>query len=153
MNDETIHPGDGGGPEIDVRDDVDLHGRLRFAAGSLAADFRGVLTLDRAEELVFTSAERLLAFASVTDFVPILAERQARRAVRSTPADLSMPLPVADAPTAPPDPPARPAPAPAPAAPVAPLLAVSDEALNRLRHGVERARARVAEWRTELTRR
>lgn len=74
--------------EIDLRDhdgppEIDLTDRLRFAADSLAADFGDALNADDVEALVFSSAEGLLATASVRDFVPIFAERRARLAVRS----------------------------------------------------------------------
>lgn len=160
MDDETIERGNGNGSEIDlrsevdVRDGVDLHDRLRFAAGSLAADFTGTLTLDVAEELIFNSAEGLLAAASVTDFVPILAERRARRTVRSSgwapPPPASGHAPSAAPPAAaPPPPPPQPRAAPA----AEPLLAVPTDVLAQLRHGVERLRGRVDEWRADLTQR
>lgn len=186
LNDETIERGNGDGSEIDlrsevdVRDEVDLQQRLRFAAGSLAADFTGTLSLDVAEELIFTSAEGLLAAASVTDFVPILAERRARRAVRSS--GWAPPLRVAGGapsaaplaavpppPTSQPSTAAAPEPAPpvperaappepptpsAPAAPAAePLFAVPTDAVAQLRHGMERLRGLVDEWRADLTQR
>ena len=182
-------PDDGEGIEIDLRDG------LIFAAGSLAADFGEGLPTDRAEELVFSSADRLLAVASVTEFVPILAERDARRAIRSggglvaraqapvptpriavpTPRPAvpaprpAVPAPMAavpvprpgfpagDGPSLPASaaaPPARPAATrPVTAAAVAPLVAVPDGQLTRLRDRVEQARQRVAEWQAELTRR
>ena len=109
---------DGAGIEIDLRD------RLLFAAVSLAADFGEELPVDRAEELVFRSAEPLLAMASVTEFVPILAERRARQAVRAgaggpTPARAAVPVPRPAVPVPRPAVPAsRPAvPAPRPAVP------------------------------------
>jgi len=164
VDDETIERGNGNGSEIDlrsevdVRDGVDLHDRLRFAAGSLAADFTGTLTLDVAEELIFNSAEGLLAAASVTDFVPILAERRARRTVRSS--GWAPPPPASgDAPSATPSaaPPAAvpppPPPQPSAAAAAEPLLAVPPDVLAQLRHGVERLRGRVDEWRADLTQR
>jgi hypothetical protein len=63
--------------------EIDLRDRLLFAAGSLAADFGEELSVDLAEALVFSSAEGLMVSASVTEFVPILAERRARQAFRS----------------------------------------------------------------------
>jgi len=160
VDDETVERGNGNDSEIDLRsevdagDEVDLHHRLRFAAGSLAADFTGMLTLDVAEELIFNSAEGLLAAASVTDFVPILAERRARRTVRSSgwapPPQAPGGAPSAAPPTAvPPPPPSQ----PSAAAAAEPLLAVPTDALAQLRHGVERLRARVDEWRADLTQR
>jgi len=199
------------GPEIDLRD------RLRFAAGSLAADFGDALTVDRAEELVFSSAEGLLAVASVTEFVPILAERRARRVVRSGAMNPQAAVPV-PRPAVPVPRPAVPAPrpsvpAPRPAVPVphpnvpsswpggptssgpphapsaaplvttpgptptatpplrppappvsvptpalgdpgtAPLFAVPEGEMTRLRDEVERVRMRVADWSAELGRR
>lgn len=170
----------GSGIEIDVRDDasadgtladdtptpagneVDLGDRLRFAAGSLAADFGEELTVDHAEALIFRSAEGLLAAASVTDFVPILAERRARLAVRSATLTRSAAPPPEPAPPATPEP-APPvtdtAPAPASLAPkpertaVAPLIAVPDRELARLRNEIERVRMRLADWRSDLGRR
>jgi hypothetical protein len=140
VSDDTLDLRDGDGPEIDLRDGVDLHQRLRFAAGSLAADFSGEITIALAEELIFNSAEGLLAAASITDFVPILAERRARRAVRSgVRASAAMtPRPPSTAPAfSPPS-------GSGPAAPAAPLLAVPEETLNRLRDAVEQVRKRVA---------
>jgi hypothetical protein len=139
---------DGVGTEIDLRD------RLRFAAGSLAADLGPGLTVDHAEELVFSSAEGLLAAASVTEFVPILAERRARLAIRSA----AMARSAAPAPASPvrsePALPARPAPAtPTPAPPsaaVTPLMAVPDRDITRLHNEIERARMRLADWRSDL---
>ena len=96
VDEDKVEAPDGEGTGIDLRD------RLRFAAGSLAADFGGELTIDLAEELVFSSAEGLLVAASVTDFVPILAERRARQVVRAgATAHAAVP--------APPDGPPRPA--------------------------------------------
>lgn len=144
-------------------DTIDLRDRLRSAAGSLAAAFDGELTVDLAEALVLHSAEGLLAAASVTDFVPILAERRARRAVRSGLGSFSAPVlagvplaPSGPPPTPPVAAPAVPTPAAAralPAASAAPLLAVSGDDLGRLRERVEQARTRVAEWQADLTRR
>jgi hypothetical protein len=162
------------GDDIDTTNDteIDLRDRLRFAAGSLAADFSEAVTVALAEELVFNSAEGLLAAASVTDFVPILAERRARQAVRAgvvAPArkadpDADFPRPAdppADVPAAAPDTPPRVSAPPTDTAPVAappangaaPLLAVPEGDLTRLHEEVERARVRVAEWRADLTRR
>jgi hypothetical protein len=166
--------------EIDLRDagpsslaepkEIDLTDRLRFAAVALAADFGGELTADHAEALVFRSAEGLLARASVTEFVPILAERRARLAVRSggvglavsasaPPAAVALPLasvaprpePVAQPPASAPEPPA--APAPTNGSGVAPLMSVPVEDLDRLRDQVDQLRMRVADWRAELARR
>jgi hypothetical protein len=115
---DGMRPDDGEGLEIDLRD------RLLFAAGSLAADIGEALPAERAEELIFTSADRLLAVASVTEFVPILAERHARRLVRSgavpTMAQGPVPGPRIGVPTPRPAVPApRPAvPAPRPAVPL-----------------------------------
>ena len=136
---------DAGGIEIDLRD------RLRFAADSLAADFENELTADHAEELVFSSAEGLLAAASVTDFVPILAERRARLAVRAGVAPPS-PAPPA-APAGPPVPQhGAPSPPPAPGRPdVDPLLALPGEAVTSLRERLERAKTQVAGWQTEIS--
>jgi hypothetical protein len=153
----------------DMADEIDLRDKLIFAAGSLAADFGGALSADRAEELVFTSADRLLAAASVTDFVPILAERDARRTIRTGragPVTVSLPAVRCDPVTVE---------APVEAIPVetvavesptletttvaeppvaaSPLLALPDGQLTELRGGVERARERLAEWQTDLTRR
>ena len=149
------------GEAADARtNEIDLRARLRSAAGSLAADFGDEVTVDVAEELVFSSAQGLLALASVTDFVPIFAERRARRAVRSgaavpasaaAPAAAASPPPPVAAPSAP-----VPASVPPPASPgagVAPLLAVPGDTLTRLRDEVERARLRLAGWRADLTRR
>ena len=138
--------------DIDVRDDtveIDLRDRLRFAADSLAADFNGTVTADHAEALVFNSAEGLLATASVTEFVPILAERRARLAVRSgRPATASVaaatPAPAATA-AEPPSVWSRP---PEPAA--EPVIAVASEHLDRLRERVDLVRVRVADWRAGL---
>ena len=141
-NVEAVH---GEGIEFDLRD------RLRFAAGSLAADFGDQVPIHVAEELVFSSAEGLLAAASVTDFVPILAERKARQAVRSGTAVPSTPPASAPPPASAAPPACAPPRTAAPASP--PLLAVPDDALTRLRDDVERARMRVAEWRANLTRR
>jgi hypothetical protein len=141
--------------EIDLRDspgEVDLSDRLRFAAGSLAADFGETVTAEHAEALVFSSADVLLADASVTEFVPILAERRARLALRST----TMPPPSPrSAPTV--------AAATEPAAPragergtvppVSPLVSVPDWRLAELRETLEQVRDRVAGWRAELDRR
>ena len=133
---------------------VDLTDRLRFAAGSLAADFGEELSVDHAETLVFSSAEGLLSAASVTEFVPILAERRARLAVRSAVRDEPAVLPAI---------PVEYVPAPAPPAPppaahsepldVVPLLAVPDRDVTRLRNDLERVRMRVSDWRADLGRR
>ena len=147
--------------EIDLRDDapreIDLREGLRFAADSLAAHFGDDLPADHAEALVFSSAEGLLATASVTQFVPILAERRARLAVRSggtVRPEATVPAPPPAAP-APPEPAVEAPPAPAPAPPpangsaVAPLLAVPKDDMNRLRDHVDRVRVRVSDWRAE----
>jgi len=149
--------------EIDVRDDaveIDLRDRLRFAAGALAADFDGTLTADHAEALVFSSAEGLMATASVTEFVPILAERRARLAFRS--GETSAPPPVAavlveDVPTV--ELPVVEAPSVEArlvegngSAPE-PVFAVGTAELDRLRDRVDLVRVRVADWRAELDRR
>jgi hypothetical protein len=165
--------------ELDLRDtetnEVDLKNRLRFAADSLAADF-AELTADRAEALVFSSAEGLLASARVTDFVPIFAERRARRAVRAgtapaatQPAATPPPPAPASAPLAAPPPTPAPAPAPPPPAPAPapsppatsrtastgrpPALAVSGDEMARLRDGVEQLKERLSYWQADLTRR
>jgi hypothetical protein len=142
--------------ELDLRDgvkEVDLRDRLRFAAGSLVADFAEALSLAHAEALVFSSADVLLASASVTDFVPILAERRARLAIRSAAP------PAAAAPAAPPPAPAAPparAPQRAPGPPagpaVPPLMSVPESQLARLRETLEQAQTRVAVWRAERDR-
>ncbi|MDQ1566752.1 MAG: hypothetical protein QOF96_1632, partial [Actinomycetota bacterium] len=90
--------------ELDLRDEtaaagvtpappgeIDLTDRLRFAACALAADFGDRLPAQLAEALVFSSAQGLLVSASVTEFVPILAERRARQTIRAGAA--SGPLP------------------------------------------------------------
>jgi hypothetical protein len=137
--------------------EIDLRNRLRSAADSLAADFGGTLTADHAEALVFSSAEGLLATASVTEFVPILAERRARLAVRSE-LRTEQPLPSGAAPRD-----DRPAVEPSTAdpgstdgaapRPPGPLLAIPDEHVDRLRDRVDLIRVRVADWRAELDRR
>jgi len=158
-----VDEGDSRGPDgPDETTEIDLRDRLRFAAGALAADLGDQFPFDLAEALVFSSAQGLLVSASVTEFVPILAERRARLALRSAAA------PPTAAPVVRPPPddgpwiePAAPSPAPpagdhvasAPANPVAPLLAVPDRELARLRAEVERARTRLAEWRAEQGRR
>ena len=135
--------------------EIDLRDRLRFAAGSLAADFGDQLTTDRAEELVFSSAEGLLASASVTEFVPVLAERRARLTVRSglpvppvllaepaaTPVPPTPP-PMTPNPTLPPEPTAPPAP---------PLLAIPSDEVARLRAGVACLREQVAGYLSTVT--
>jgi hypothetical protein len=139
--------------EIDLRDgptEIDLAGRLRFAAGSLAADFGDRLPVDLAEALVFSSAQGLLVSASVTEFVPILAERRARQAFRAA---VPVPRPEAPAPRpeAPVPQPTVPTPRPdVPSSSVAPVLAVPETQLTRLRDDVEQARLRVARWRAGL---
>lgn len=163
---------------VDVRDDtveIDLRDRLRFAADSLAADslaadFAGALTADHAEALVFSSAQGLLARASVTEFVPILAERRARHAVRSgalAPGPtIATPAPPSPAPTGvlvevPPvvvDEDEEPVEVWAPPVDTnggntAPLIALAAEDLDRLRDRVDLARVRVADWRADLDRR
>ena len=50
----------------------------------MAADYGDRLSVDLAEALVLSSAQGLLVSASVTEFVPILAERRARQALRSS---------------------------------------------------------------------
>jgi hypothetical protein len=153
---------EGATTEIDLRDGeertVDLTHRLRFAAGSLAADLSDEISLDHAEALVFSSAEGLLAAASVTEFVPILAERRARLAVRSAVLSRGGPAPVA---------PAREIEASLPvleAVPVEtedhavpsgvePLMAVPERDLTRLRNDIERLRMQVADWRADQRRR
>jgi hypothetical protein len=158
--------------------EIDLRDRLLFAAGSLAADFGDELSVDLAETLVFSSAQGLLVSASVTEFVPILAERRARQPFRAA-ARSSVPVPRPSGPMVVPVPAPRPAPpfiAPPPAPPVAvsaaapagasqgpapgsdtdgvaPLLSVPQGDMTRLRDEVERARVRVAEWTAELGRR
>ena len=130
--------------------------RLRFAAGALAADFGEELTVDHAEELVFSSAEGLLAAASVTEFVPILAERRARLAVRSAAlaaAPAPAPAPPLTTSTRTPPPvsaPASPETGPEQAA-VTPLITVPDRDLIRLRNEIERAQRRLADWRSDLS--
>lgn len=143
--------------EIELRspdgNEIDLRDRLRFAADSLAADFRGELSAAKAEALVFSSAEGLLASASVTDFVPILAERRARLAVRSGRATASEATSPGPAPCAPAPTQSRP-PAPRESRPPVPALtAVPAEDLRRLRAGVEKLRAQVSGWQAELSRR
>ena len=135
---------------------VHLTDRLRFAAGSLAADFGEELSVDHAETLVFTSAEGLLSAASVTEFVPILAERRARLAVRSATRDEPAVLPAVPVEYVP-----APAPAPAPLPlaadseplEVVPLLAVPDRDVTRLRNDLERVRMRLSGWQADLRRR
>jgi hypothetical protein len=105
--------------------EIDLTDRLRFAASALAADFGDRLPADLAEALVFSSAQGLLVSASVTEFVPILAERRARQAIRAgaatapLPARAAVPVPRPAVPTPRPRVPTpRPAvPAPKPAVP------------------------------------
>ena len=151
---------EGDDTEINLRDgpkQIDLTNRLRFAAGSLAADFGEGLSVDHAEALVFSSAEGLLAAASVTEFVPILAERRARLAVRSAAlgratSNGSPAAPVAYAPVAAAPTPAAAAPADPEQSEVMPLLAVPDRDLTRLRNDIERARMRVSDWRADLRR-
>jgi hypothetical protein len=120
---------------------VDLNDRLRFAAGSLAADFGGDLPVDLAEELVFGSAEGLLAAASVIEFVPILAERRARQALRS-----GAPGARPAVPSPPPDDGPTVTPTVAAAANPPAMTAVPEGQLSRLRAEVETARARVEAW-------
>ena len=141
-----------------MNSEIDLRDRLRFAADSLAADFGDSLTADRAEALVFSSAQGLLATASVTDFVPILAERRARLAVRAgvaerpaateavaaTPVIQAEPEPAAMVVEAP-----RPRDTPA----TEPLLAVPVDDLDRLRDRVDQARVRLSDWRADLAQR
>lgn len=155
--------------EIDLRDDaglteIDLRDRLRFAADSLAADFGGELSADHAEALVLSSAEGLLASASVTEFVPILAERRARLAVRSgaavgpTPIAAEAPAPAAHeaaavvAPAPPSAPPSAAASGitPANGAAAAPMFAVPTGEMERLRERIDQVRVRVSDWRAEL---
>ena len=153
--------------------DIDLRDRLRFAADALAADFGDALSADHAAALVFSSAEGLLASASVTEFVPILAERRARLAARagtaptapvqapapSPPVSVAPPPPApvsVDAPPPPAPPPPPPAPSPAVSSPAGrrePLLAVPGEELARLRSGVEQLKGRLTDWQAGLTRR
>ncbi|HYH52168.1 MAG TPA: hypothetical protein VEG38_21710 [Acidimicrobiia bacterium] len=151
--------------EIDVTDggvEIDLRDRLRFAADSLAADFNGALTADHAEALVFSSAEGLLATASVTEFVPILAERRARLAVRSgQPAVSADPVPLT-APTSADTPSvwSRPGAETTDSAPAVasgadgpatePVFAVAADQLDRLRDRVDLVRVRVADWRAQI---
>jgi hypothetical protein len=154
--------------EIDLRDqdgphEIDLRDRLRFAADALAADFDGQLTADHAEALVFRSAEGLLARASVMEFVPILAERRARLAVRSggvgvavsaaaPPAAMALPLASIAPPmpvVKPPEPTPEPSTEPANGLAVAALIEIPVEQLNGLRDRVDRVRAQVAGWRAE----
>lgn len=132
-------------------EEIDLTDRLRFAAGSLAADFGDSLTADHAEALVFSSAEGLLATASVTDFVPILAERRARLAFRAGAS--GPPTVAAEPPAAEPTPAAPAAPAPPNGAGAEPLLAVPMADLDRLRDRVDRVRVRLSDWRADLEQR
>jgi hypothetical protein len=132
---------------LGVDEEIDLRERLRFAANALAADFGGNLTADHAEALVFSSAEGLLATASVTEFVPILAERRARLAVRSGAA--APPVTAAAPPVTVAAPPVTAA-VPTNESTVAPLISVPDETMNRLRDHVDRVRVRVSDWRAEL---
>jgi hypothetical protein len=121
--------------------EIDLSDRLRSAAESLAADFSDEISAERAETLVFRSAEGLLAAASLTEFVPILAERRARLAMRSeTPAAAPVPAPVDAVETADP-------------ADVPPLLALPERDLARLRNDIDRLRLRVAGWQAEVAHR
>ena len=151
--------------ELDLRDtetnEIDLKNRLRFAADSLAADF-AELTADRAEALVFSSAEGLLASARVTNFVPIFAERRARLAVRAgaaPPESGPAPAPSPPSPWAPP-PPSAAAPEPPPAVTPStvstrpePLMAVPGEEMARLRDGMDQLKERLSGWQAELGRR
>lgn len=144
----TKLPGAGVGVD-EAENTVDLTDRLRFAAGSLAADFGDELSVDHAEALVFSSAEGLLSEASVTDFVPILAERRARLAVRSAAAGQpaaspAVPVEYVPAPTAPP------AAAGSQRHDVVPLLVVPHRDVTRLRNDVERLRMRVSDWRADV---
>ena len=150
------------GIKVSEDKEIDLRQRLRFAADSLAADFGDELSADRAQALVFSSAEGLLTSASVTEFVPILAERRARLAARAGTAPsvtASAPPPPAPAPPPPPrapvpaPPPPAPAPAPAASSPAGrrePLLAVSVEDMARLRTGVARLKGRLTDWQADL---
>src|SRR5438105_9230272 len=96
--------------------EIDLRDRLLFAAGSLAADFGEELSVDLAEALVFSSAEGPMVSASVTEFVPILAERRARQAFRSDASAARSAVPV-PRPAVPEPRPAVPTPRPAVPAP------------------------------------
>jgi len=128
------------------RSDIDLTDRLRFAAGSLAADFGEELPFEYAEALVFRSAEGLLAAASVTEFVPILAERRARLEMRAAPRTGAPPA------ESRPSPPAARSVAPAGPPAVEPLLAVPERDLTRLHHHVERLHRQVADLQARVGR-
>jgi hypothetical protein len=159
LRDETAATGVTAAPP----DEIDLTDRLRFAACALAADFGDRLPAQLAEALVFSSAQGLLVSASVTEFVPILAERRARQAIRAgaaagpRPGRAAWSQPSFPIPTGPAAPTARPAappvpttPAPPAAAPVEPLFALPESQLVRLRDEVERARMRLADWKAGL---
>ncbi len=126
---------------------IDLTDRLRFAAGSLASDFGGDISVERAEALVFRSAEGLLAAASVTEFVPVLAERRARLTLRSAVPDGPTTAGSSSGPSAPEVAPAAPRVrirAERDRPPVRPLLAVPERDMADLRQRVERLRRRLA---------
>ena len=92
----------------------------------------------------------LLSTATVTQFVPILAERRARLAARSAARDEPVlpAIPVEYVPA--PAPPAVPAPAPPEPLDVAPLLAIPHRDLTRLRNEVQRVQMRVSDWRADV---
>jgi hypothetical protein len=92
-------------------------------------------------------AEGLLSAASVTEFVPILAERRARLAARSAAWDepVVAAIPVEYVPV-----PAVPAPAAPGPVGAAPLLAIPPRDLTRLRNDVQRVRMRVSDWRADV---
>jgi hypothetical protein len=155
LRDETAATGVNGAPP----GEIDLTDRLRFAACALASDFGDRLPAQLAEALVFSSAQGLLVSASVTEFVPILAERRARQAIRAgatagpgpARAAWSPPsFPIPNGPAAPAAPPVPAAPAPPVAAPVEPLFALPESQLVRLRGEVERAQMRLADWKAGL---
>jgi hypothetical protein len=176
--DDNGMPVETGGETADTDTDIDLTDRLRSAAGSLAAAFGDEVTIDLAEELVFSCAEALLAAASVTDFVPILAERRARQAVRTVggpspaptspppaPPEAAIPMAVPAVPTPgpglacsqPPFPPRAAAATPAasrrPGNGVSPRFAVEAAEMTRLRDDLGRIRQRVDGWLAGLSRR
>jgi hypothetical protein len=159
LRDDTAATGVNSAPP----DEIDLTDRLRFAACALASDFGDRLPAQLAEALVFSSAQGLLVSASVTEFVPILAERRARQAIRAGaaagpgPARAAWSPPSFPIPNGPAAPAARPAappvpadPAPPLAAPVEPLFALPESRLVRLRAEVERAQMRLADWKAGL---
>jgi arsenate reductase len=61
---------------------VDQHAALETAAARLRAEFDGVCDADTVDRFLHGSYEQVAAHGTVTQFLPLLAERHARERLR-----------------------------------------------------------------------